>query len=238
MTEGSVTFRAAKPQADGARPLVEPPKLSLRIDRSQARERHRPRRRAARSASLCRARSHRRRLGEGRRRPGGAPVRCRRDDAAGAALLQSARARPDRAAADPRARRQQPAEGGDRARRAHHRAREDQEFRHLSRASRRLPAARQCPQRRRAPRGARLSLADGARDRGRRHVRRRAAPERGARGARAGAEGRRVGGGDRPADGRAPPGDAGIPAELHGGDGASAGCRTCRRCRPTRRCRR
>jgi uncharacterized protein (TIGR02302 family) len=36
VTEGSVTFRAAKPQAPGAHPLVEPPKLSLRIDRGQA----------------------------------------------------------------------------------------------------------------------------------------------------------------------------------------------------------
>ena len=33
VTEGKVTFRAAKPQADGARPLVEAPKLPLRIDR-------------------------------------------------------------------------------------------------------------------------------------------------------------------------------------------------------------
>ena len=37
VTEGSVTFHAAKPQADGARPLVEPPVLSLRVDRAQAR---------------------------------------------------------------------------------------------------------------------------------------------------------------------------------------------------------
>jgi uncharacterized protein (TIGR02302 family) len=38
VTEGSVTFRAARPQAPDAHPLVEAPKLSLRIDRSQARD--------------------------------------------------------------------------------------------------------------------------------------------------------------------------------------------------------
>jgi uncharacterized protein (TIGR02302 family) len=36
VTEGSVTFRAAKPQAPNARPLVDPPKLPLRVDRGQA----------------------------------------------------------------------------------------------------------------------------------------------------------------------------------------------------------
>ena len=44
-------------------------------------------------------------------------------------------------------------------------------------------------------------------------------------------EGRRLGAGDLAAHGRAAPGDAGVPAELHGGDGSSAACRTCRRCR-------
>jgi uncharacterized protein (TIGR02302 family) len=38
VTEGSVTFRTAKPQASGAHPLVEPPNLSLRIDRGQAKK--------------------------------------------------------------------------------------------------------------------------------------------------------------------------------------------------------
>ncbi len=38
VTDGSVTFRPAKPQAPDAHPLVEPPKLSLRIERSQARD--------------------------------------------------------------------------------------------------------------------------------------------------------------------------------------------------------
>ena len=38
VTEGSVIFRAAKPQPEGARPLVEPPALSLRVDRAQARK--------------------------------------------------------------------------------------------------------------------------------------------------------------------------------------------------------
>ena len=38
VTEGSVTFRATEEQAEGARPLVEPPLLSLRIDRSKAKE--------------------------------------------------------------------------------------------------------------------------------------------------------------------------------------------------------
>ncbi len=38
VTDGSVTFRAAKRQAPDAHPLVEAPKLSLRIDRSQARD--------------------------------------------------------------------------------------------------------------------------------------------------------------------------------------------------------
>jgi uncharacterized protein (TIGR02302 family) len=37
VTEGSVTFNAAKSQAPGAHPLVEPPKLSLRVDRGQSR---------------------------------------------------------------------------------------------------------------------------------------------------------------------------------------------------------
>ena len=38
VTEGSVAFRAAEPPAENARPLVEPPTLPLRIDRSQARD--------------------------------------------------------------------------------------------------------------------------------------------------------------------------------------------------------
>ncbi len=38
VTDGSVTFRTAKPQAPDAHPLVEAPKLDLRIDRSQARD--------------------------------------------------------------------------------------------------------------------------------------------------------------------------------------------------------
>lgn len=38
VTEGSVSFRAAEPQDEGARPLVEPPSISLRIDRTQARD--------------------------------------------------------------------------------------------------------------------------------------------------------------------------------------------------------
>jgi uncharacterized protein (TIGR02302 family) len=38
VTEGSVTFRPATPPAEGAHPLVEAPKVPLRIDRTQARE--------------------------------------------------------------------------------------------------------------------------------------------------------------------------------------------------------
>ena len=38
VTEGSVTFRTVKPQAPGAHPLVEPPKLALRVDRGQAKK--------------------------------------------------------------------------------------------------------------------------------------------------------------------------------------------------------
>ncbi|MBA3518605.1 MAG: TIGR02302 family protein, partial [Rhizobiales bacterium] len=38
VTEGNVTFRPAEAQPEGARPLVEPPSLPLRIDRAQARQ--------------------------------------------------------------------------------------------------------------------------------------------------------------------------------------------------------
>jgi hypothetical protein len=36
VTEGNVLFRPTEAQAEGARPLVEPPGLPLRIDRAQA----------------------------------------------------------------------------------------------------------------------------------------------------------------------------------------------------------
>jgi uncharacterized protein (TIGR02302 family) len=38
VTEGDVAFRPAEAQPEGARPLVEPPHLPLRVDRAQARE--------------------------------------------------------------------------------------------------------------------------------------------------------------------------------------------------------
>ena len=224
VTEGSVTFRPAEPPAEGARPLVEAPPLPLRIDRSQARDGHGARRRAAGGASLCRARSAAGRGREGRRRPGGAARRYRRDDAAGAALLQSARARADRAAAQ--SWRSTPtaapnvAHG---ARRADHRARAASSdsgiYLGLRVGYHRLVNARNDDDLREV---LDYLWADGARHRGRRAVGRRAAARapRARRWSRRSKDGASRGG-DRAPDGRAPPGDAGVPAELHGRDGGA-----------------
>ena len=126
---------------------------------------------------------------EGRQRPG-------RIHPAGPPLLQSARPRRGRAARAPGARCQRRDPRRRRARRAHRGAGQDRPPQQLSGAALRLFPPDPRPWRRRAARRGRLSLADRARHRGRRHVACRPEPARRPGGAAEGAGEQRLRRGD------------------------------------------
>ena len=142
---------------------------------------------------------------------------------AAAALHQAARPRARRAAPRARARPGRPQARPDRARRAPHRAGAVHPgMGRLHGAAGRGRAAAHGQDRRAPPRGRRLALGDGAADRGRRSLGRRARAARRPGAPARGARPRRPGRGDQAPDAGAAPGDGQVPARVRRAHAARA----------------